>query len=80
MNVLKSHLQVADKSIPARTVKTALALLVYLAKVKQRKQVQIALEAIPLKKVAMPLKVSLQASETQIPTHHVVLDVVSKKK
>ena len=78
---------VEDKSLAVHTVRTVLALQVYLLRVKQHSLVQIAFEVIRLKKVAMPINLarnqSLQkalALETLTPIHHAVFDVVSNKK
>ena len=79
MNVLKNHLLVVDKNIQALIVKIVPALQACLAKAKQHKPVQTVFAVIQLKKVAMQVKAKAQASETQIPTLHAALDVVSNQ-
>ncbi len=77
----KNLLVAVVKNLPAHIVKTELAHQAYQARVKQHKLALIASAQTVLKKAVMPvnLKEKIQALEIQIPTLHVVLDVVSSE-
>ena len=79
-NELKNHLLAEDKSTIALIVKIVLALQVCQVRAKLHKQVQIALEAIQLKKAVTPVNlVKAQVLETLKPILHVAFDVESNK-